>query len=355
MKEREYNLDLLRIIAALFVIIIHVIVRPLVISFEQPYHSIDFLICSGIKGFVQTAVPIFVLLSGAFILTQNKNKNFSYFYKKTFTKIILPTLIAAIIYYYFSLVLQVIKDHLGNTISSTAYNWLPIKILFASPFYHLWYMYMLIGLYLAVPLLIKLKERLGEKWFFIIGIMLLIMAIFIEPYNRSIWPIRFINYLGYFILGHSIHYYKDYFRAKWLFLSTYLIASILATIMTYFIVIHHTFSDINKSLMFYDNLSPFMIVSSLSLYLFFLNLPSKRSKIHRFTKHTFNIYILHAGILMLIDQTLNNILHISINVIIYIPLLSLIIFILSYIGSLLLNKLIYKFQALRFIHIHSVR
>ena len=163
MKEREYNLDLLRIIAALFVIIIHVIVRPLVISFEQPYHSIDFLICSGIKGFVQTAVPIFVLLSGAFILTQNKNKNFSYFYKKTFTKIILPTLIAAIIYYYFSLVLQVIKDHLGNTISSTAYNWLPIKILFASPFYHLWYMYMLIGLYLAVPLLIKLKERLGEK------------------------------------------------------------------------------------------------------------------------------------------------------------------------------------------------
>lgn len=355
MEKREYNLDLLRILAALFVIIIHVLVRPIVVSFKHPYQSISFLICSGIKGFVQTAVPLFVLLSGAFILTENRNKNVSYFYKKTFKKIVLPTAIAALIYYYFSFGLQVIKGYMENMPSLSLYNLIPISILFAPPFYHLWYMYMLIVLYLAVPWLIKLKEGMGERKFFVIGWIFLIIGIFIEPYNKDIWPIRFINYLGYFILGHSIHYYKDYFKAKWCFLLVSIISSILVTIFTYFSVIHHTFSDINDGLRLYDNLSPFMVVSSIGLYIFFLNLPSKKSKIHMLTTYTFNIYILHAGILMLFDQALNNILHISINIVIYIPLLSLVIFILSLMGSLLLNKVLFKLQGLKHRDIHTIR
>ena len=39
-------------------------------------------------------------------------------------------------------------------------NWLK-----GVPFYHLWYMYMLVGLYLFAPVLILLKHQIGDKFF----------------------------------------------------------------------------------------------------------------------------------------------------------------------------------------------
>lgn len=98
METREKNLDLLRVIAAFLVVMLHTSVRPTMVNIHQPTAS--FTVANLFNAATRVAVPIFVLLSGAFLLDNQKNENFRQFYKKTCYKIVLPTFITRLIYMY---------------------------------------------------------------------------------------------------------------------------------------------------------------------------------------------------------------------------------------------------------------
>lgn len=85
--SRESNFDLLRVICAFAVVAIHVSAqfigamtgdpRYIGIEFHDVFNSTLWNVLS------RFAVPCFVMLSGAFILTNDKNADFSFFYKKS--------------------------------------------------------------------------------------------------------------------------------------------------------------------------------------------------------------------------------------------------------------------------------
>lgn len=219
----------------------------------------------------------------------------------------------------------------------------PLHVLKVPCFYHLWYMYMLIGLYLMVPILIRLKRRMGLKYFTYLGWGLLVVDCFIIYFNESFWPLRFINYLGYFILGDVLHrHYAKHPKQAAPFLSIAIVSYLLNVLVTEMIVRNGYFTTPNEKLVLYGNLSPLVIVSALTLFIYFLNRPSRDSQLLVFTTHTFNIYLVHAGILMPIDQCINKILKLSIPVIIYIPLITCIVFMLSYGMSIIINWITQK-------------
>ena len=87
-KVRENNYDLLRIISTFAVILIHV--NAFYISKMTDYASNLYWIGSAINIVTRFSVPCFVMLSGAFLLSNPKNKDYKTFYKKTFSKIFLP-------------------------------------------------------------------------------------------------------------------------------------------------------------------------------------------------------------------------------------------------------------------------
>lgn len=91
--NRENQYDLLRIIATIAVILIHVNYIFFQYHWMSPsLDSINYVVESFLNVVTRFSVPCFVLLSGAFILRDGRNRSFRTFYRKAGYKIFLPLL-----------------------------------------------------------------------------------------------------------------------------------------------------------------------------------------------------------------------------------------------------------------------
>ena len=70
-KTRNYNLDLLRILATFMVILIHVSAQNWHIT---PSNTLTFNIYNFYYSLARSSVPIFIILSGVFFLKPKKRK-----------------------------------------------------------------------------------------------------------------------------------------------------------------------------------------------------------------------------------------------------------------------------------------
>lgn len=205
--KRENNYDLLRILSTFAVIMIHVSDSWFSSAVNQitEYNTnikdiqASFFICfyNSISRF---AVPCFIMLSGALIISNSKNAEYKKFYAKTFAKVGVPTVIFSLLYILYRLpfcfwgeekeIISLLKD-----------------ILKGSPMYHMWYLYMLIGIYALTPIVIRFKNSITEKTFYKVSFAFLAWAS-ISQYTGMAglsWDIgQSFEYLGYFMVGYSI-------------------------------------------------------------------------------------------------------------------------------------------------------
>lgn len=331
-KQRDNNLDYLRLIACILVIMIHVSSGYVANNMDDPNFS--FTVGNFYDSISRICVPIFVLSAGNLALSNCKNRNYRYYYKKKFNHIGKPLIIWSVIYMIYSYIMNIS----GHFLFKKELKLLrPLKFLIlGKPFYHLWYMYMLIGLIAVTPLILRLKEDIGEEKFFRLGIFCMVVSIPISFFSDLYWMIIFVIYLGYYILGYSLKYNKGIFNNKILIFG-FISSTFLTFILTEIIVRK---SLIDDQLYFYGYLSPFVIISSLCIYMYFLTINKKLDIVTNISKHTFNIYLVHAGILTSINIVLFKILKLGeFNPLIYVPLMVIFIFISSYVCSIILNRL----------------
>ncbi|WP_175612724.1 acyltransferase [Fusobacterium mortiferum] len=344
--KRENNLDLLKILACIMVIIIHVSAYY-VLSYEKTGGSY-FTIGNLWDSFARPAVPIFILLAGKYALSNEKNIEIDYYYKKILKNIYIPTFIYSSLYFVYSYFLIIIKYILNFEIKD---KYSPVKkLIIGVPFYHLWYLYMAIGLYLLVPFLIRLRIKIGEKifrnigiFFIFLGFVTLLLQNYLEQidfYNREdilkylryFWifnQFKFINYLGYFMLGYSLKDKKINFKVG-------IIGALISLLVMFFVV------EVTKNQFYYSNNFLFVISASVLLYLSFLNLKIDKN-ISLITKKTFSIYLLHAGILNIIQLFFKYILKYEINPLYGIPVLVVVVFIISYAIASIIEKFKLKY------------
>lgn len=96
-KDREVGLDLLRIICTLMVILLHQGMNYA--STEIRMISEDYFLVGTIyHSFTRTAVPCFVLLSGAFLLQERILQDVGKFYKNSLIKLLVPIFIYGVLY-----------------------------------------------------------------------------------------------------------------------------------------------------------------------------------------------------------------------------------------------------------------
>ena len=145
-KPRENNYDLLRIISTFAVILIHV--NAFFIYRAADHSSVLYWVESAINIVTRFSVACFAMLSGAFLLSSPKNKDYKTFYKKTFSKIFLPFIVISILLFLFSE---------GSRIISHASLWPPLEKILIGVYYNLWFMFMLFGLYIFVPYIWMVK------------------------------------------------------------------------------------------------------------------------------------------------------------------------------------------------------
>lgn len=163
-QNRESSYDLLRVVSAVAIIAIHVsgtyqnaVTNITLFGFQYTSHIFTTVLYNTLSRF---AVPCFVMLSGAFILSDERNTDYRFFYKKTFRKIGIPTLLFSIFYIVFSIAKSIAAVAMGKKEWTAVF--LPIiEAIQGRPFYHMWYLYMIIGVYLLVPIVHRYKNDRG--------------------------------------------------------------------------------------------------------------------------------------------------------------------------------------------------
>lgn len=210
MKQREHSLDILRIISALLVVLAHVYTVSHHTAMKSDVINGAYWYFHTVRYMCELSVPIFIMLSGAFVLASKSTMNVKSFYKKTWQKMGIPTLVFSLI---FILEKAFIYVHTGY-LKDFENQWLTSFLLELGvtakgrPADHMWYMFMLIGIYILCPFIVMAKEKMGEKAFktaaWVVWIWGTVSNLITKP--EYYWTLGFcINMLGIFMLGYVAH------------------------------------------------------------------------------------------------------------------------------------------------------
>jgi surface polysaccharide O-acyltransferase-like enzyme len=326
----------LRFISLIAVVILHASAVLLAQYGKVPLN--DWLTADVFNAAVRFAVPVFVMITGA--LNLNRDYELSDFLKKRLTRIVTPFLFWSLIYIGYS--------WYNEEISFDNDSWTNIKLVLHQlkygSSYHLWYVYMLIGLYLIIPVIGKFVRAATEKeLLYFLSIWLIVMLLnqpYLSRYKPQVEFRYFEGYIGYLVLGYylSIKEFKQrYLKPSMLML--FLLMIVIITIGTYQL----TKYNYPVTTVFYEPLGPFVLCLSGSLFLFFRFsqpvLPAIFIKVREFVgQYAYGVYLCHALFLYLLDLLLNISYKLCIPVI-SIPLTAVLCVMLSVFTIWLLSKI----------------
>lgn len=196
-KEYFKNIDLLKCIACILVIINHTSSYLLINENYLPFYKIEFVLC-------RIAVPIFIMCTGYLMCTKElKGKDIL----KKILKVFIPLfLLSGLIYF----------------LQHKTIDFLFLQNFIATPIIEpFWYIYMLIGLYLIMPFLNSITKNASTKeHIFLISIILIIPAL-LKLFSLEVsayWFLAIPTYsIGYYLMGSL--FYKIHDQIKYAKLS----------------------------------------------------------------------------------------------------------------------------------------
>ncbi len=170
--SRILYLDLLRIVAIMAVVVIHV---SAIEFYTANTHSARWLAITAWDSLARWAVPVFVMISGYFFLDNSRSLSIKKLFSKNIARLALVFVAWSLIY--------VIEEKLMHPDTS----WRHLLLLFVQGKYHMWFLWMLIGLYLATPILRKVTaDKEATKYFLILGV---ITALIIPTLRTIMWAL----------------------------------------------------------------------------------------------------------------------------------------------------------------------
>lgn len=349
---RLYYIDILKIISCIAVIFLHVSSQDL-----DNYLPNTFVwqVLNFYDSCSRFAVAIFVMVSGALFLNQTKGE---ISIKKLYTKNILHLLMAYIFYtIFYAFFGFYIENH-------TIIIWEDIKMVLKNALlssnYHLWFIPMLIGVYVLVPILQKITKNSSKnemKYILIVFFIFNILKNTIQPFNFGYLKYvnqilnrftidKFMGFIGYFLLGYYLNTYEIKKRNRCILYQIGLISIIVC------IVGNSLYSlDLGKSTQyFYDHFFVTTFFVSMAIFVFVKYSISNReikgllSKVLiNLSNASFGIYLIHVAVICLFCVKLN-FYTTTINPIFTIPIISISVFILSLIGVNIVKKIPYIHQ-----------
>ncbi len=210
--QRIVFLDYLRVIACFMVILVHS-VEPfylggqgtLIASWDAGFWS------TVIDSALRAAVPLF-LMASSYLLFPVKEATSSFF-KRRFTRVLIPFVIWSLLY---ALIPYLgVEGEFDRVQNLKQLGW---NFLMASG--HLWFVYMLVGIYLLMPMLSPWIERISKReeqafiglWIFTSAIPLLRPIAAAVTGSPNVWGVASWNefgtfyyvsgFFGYLLLGH---------------------------------------------------------------------------------------------------------------------------------------------------------
>ncbi|MBQ8247481.1 MAG: acyltransferase family protein [Lachnospiraceae bacterium] len=301
-KERNISFDILRIISALSVVVLHVTTKYIM---NHEVGSFDFRIANFINSISRFGVPVFVMISGAIFLSENKKITVKKLWLHNILRMFILYWIWSFAYYVFQSLYFWKFDFWNQGILRTV-----VGCVYASE--HFWFLFMIIGLYALVPLLRTWVHNANKKeleYFIILFVFfqiirttltILIDKSLIQKMLNDIQIIELSGYLGYFILGY---YLIKFGLPK-------IIKIIIYCMLPFNVVFNFIISDYMSKLLgaytpgIYDSFGIFTFINVIALFVFitdvFKNIKIKEKPqklIQSVALDTLGIYIMHIALL----------------------------------------------------------
>lgn len=154
MAESDGNkvsyIELLRIIAAAAVIMIHV---DAILIKNYAIGSVNWKICAIIGSEIRWCIPLFLMISGGMFLDREQPISQEAMLKKYILRLLTVLIVLGAFFYFFELWIYDQSITIKNLILA------PINILAGNTGYHLWYLYSIIPIYLLIPALKVLVDN----------------------------------------------------------------------------------------------------------------------------------------------------------------------------------------------------
>jgi surface polysaccharide O-acyltransferase-like enzyme len=302
-KENNFEwIDNLRVIATLAVIVIHVAANA--VSSYNFFGTSIWWSANIVDGALRFCVPIFVMISGALLLP--KEYELSTFLNKRLMRIVLPFLFWTVIYL---LSFIIVKVNQGQHLSvSNTCSW-AYALFQKGVSYHLWYVYMIIGLYLFVPIIGRWARTASEKeilFFLSIWVITLLLKYpLLSDYKINIELSYFTGYLGYLVLGYhlSTKTFSHLLSEKTIAVGLIIIGASITILGNYFFMLANNKYELNA---YFSYLGFNIFVLSTGVFLLLKNLPIRSSLFASFrnttSKYSYGIYLSHVFVLSALSR-----------------------------------------------------
>ncbi len=332
-------MDLLRVFAIFSVMLLHISATQWYIT---PVNSYNWQIFNILDSYARFGVPVMIMISGMFLLRPDKNISIETIYRKYITRIVTA-------FIFWSACYAVCVTYFKSAQFDITAVPLFLKT-FGNGYYHLWFCYLIIGLYVILPFLrlIVQNKRLTE-YFLLLSFLFAIVI----PTAKLI-PLDFLqkllsltdNLLLYFVLGYTFYfvigyYLHEYPLTKKQSYGVYF-GGIIGLVATISLTAMISLNAIQPTEMFYQYLSLNVMLTSVGTLVFFENIIGKidfsdrfRKLVLLFSECSFGMYLCHVFFIEIFTKI--GLTTTVINPVIAIPILAIMVFL----GSFCVARVLY--------------
>lgn len=303
--KRNYSLDIARIVAVLAVVMVH---SSSIFVANHPTFTNEFVFGNLFDSLARIGVPLFLMISGSLFLDESREVTLKSVLSKNVKSLAIITIIWAVIY---SITYNLVYPFLAGEAISVK-NAVGDII---DGHHHMWYLYMIIGVYIITPFLkgFVCKENKGMVLFFIIislcvqflvPVFYMITRLGAPVYLISTWLGKFRldffgGYITYFLTGWYIVHIG--IKQKWCRYIIYSLGAICLFVMFFYA---HFTGDYKTA---YQNIGLPVFMYSVSVFLAINNINWKlkeksAKKVEALSRLTFGVYIIHILVLGVLSK-----------------------------------------------------
>ncbi|MGE5294456.1 MAG: acyltransferase [Solirubrobacterales bacterium] len=193
---RQCWIEVLRTFSCFAIVMLHVA------SLHFGYHKVSsasWWVCNVFDASTRFAVPVFLMISGALLLDPQRTETLSAFYRKRMSRLLAPCLFWIAFY----MALNVVQNTRAFTVQSLGRDLLTGQV-----YYHLWYLFILPGLYLVTPFLRSFLREASSREVLWLAFVIYGFSLCEKILRRGLFGSEqetvftmFVPFISYYILG----------------------------------------------------------------------------------------------------------------------------------------------------------
>ena len=257
------------------------------------------------KSLSDICVPLLFMISGYFLLSSHDD--ILTFFKKRLTKVLIPLIVWSVLYMWWD-------GAFAESVSLFAGIKLAIRKILEGPVYfHLWFLYALLGIYLVTPIMRRFVQTASDTellyfvalWIFTTAALNLLFQL--KGIHLSLLAQPYVSgFLGYFVAGYFLGRLDFSTKQIWIAVGVLILVVIAKTLWAYSLTADGGKFDTNL----FEYLTWHLVVSSfagfitlkgLALYLEKWVSPSIEKIVLIISGATFGIYLIHPKVLELLE------------------------------------------------------